>query len=84
MRLIGSVLGMAAMRLERRLDRATSGVIRVRYGTANERFAAPFYPDRLTETASALAEQLPTLRQIGRTVVFVTESDNNIIHFITR
>jgi hypothetical protein len=46
-----------------------------------ERFAAPYDPQNMSETANALNEHLPTLRQLGRVVVFVTDS-SNLIHLI--
>jgi hypothetical protein len=46
-----------------------------------ERFAAPFLPDRMAATARALDEQLPVLRQLGRTAVYVND-DNNVAHII--
>ena len=45
-----------------------------------ERFAAPYHPQRMSETASALREHLPALRQLGRVAVFVT--DGNVAHLI--
>jgi hypothetical protein len=44
------------------------------------RFAAPYDPQNMSETASALNEHLPTLRQQGRVAVFVT--DGNVAHLI--
>jgi hypothetical protein len=45
-----------------------------------ERFAAPYDPQNMSETASALNERLPALRQLGRVAVFVT--DGNVAHLI--
>jgi hypothetical protein len=45
-----------------------------------ERFAAPYDPQNMGATASALNEHLPALRQLGRVVVFVT--DGNVAHLI--
>jgi hypothetical protein len=45
-----------------------------------ERFAAPYDPQNMGETASALNEHLPALRQFGRVAVFVT--DGNVAHLI--
>jgi hypothetical protein len=45
-----------------------------------ERFAAPYDPQNMGETASALNEHLPTLRQFGRVAVYVT--DHNVAHLI--
>jgi hypothetical protein len=45
------------------------------------RSAAPYDPQNMTETARALDEQLPTLRQIGRVAVFVTD-DTGVSHII--
>jgi hypothetical protein len=46
-----------------------------------QRFAGPFRPENLSETARAINEQLPTLRQFGRVVVFVND-DSNVAHII--
>jgi hypothetical protein len=45
------------------------------------RSAAPYRPENMRETARALDEQLPTLRQIGRVAVFVTD-DTGVAHII--
>jgi hypothetical protein len=34
-----------------------------------ERYAAPYYPENVAETATAIREQLPALRQQGRVVI---------------
>jgi hypothetical protein len=42
--------------------------------------AAPYRPEHLRETARALDEQLPILRQLGRVAVYVR--DGNVSHLI--
>jgi hypothetical protein len=49
--------------------------------SGRERFAAPFYPENLSATARAIDEQLPVLRQLGRTAIYVND-DNNVAHII--
>ena len=46
-----------------------------------QRLVSPFRPERLSETAQALTEQLPILRQMGRVAVYVR--DGNVSHLIT-
>jgi hypothetical protein len=46
-----------------------------------ERYAAPFWPDRMAATARALDEQLPVLRAQGRVAVYVTD-DCGVAHII--
>jgi hypothetical protein len=46
-----------------------------------ERFAAPSFPENLSATARAIDEQLPVLRQLGRTAVYVND-DDNVAHII--
>lgn len=45
------------------------------------RLAVPYDPDRMSDVASALHEQLPILRQFGRVVVFVND-DRGVAHII--
>jgi hypothetical protein len=45
-----------------------------------QRFVSPFRAENLRETARALDEQLPILRQLGKVCVFVR--DQNILHLI--
>jgi hypothetical protein len=44
------------------------------------RYISPYDPAQVAETATALREHLPNLRQQGRVVVFVTEG--NVSHLI--
>lgn len=48
-----------------------------------QRYTAPFDPQRIRETARALDELLPSLRELGRTVVFVND-DTNVAHIVAR
>jgi hypothetical protein len=43
--------------------------------------AAPYDPANMRETARAIDEQLPALRQLGRTAIYVND-DNNVAHII--
>jgi cell division protein ZapA (FtsZ GTPase activity inhibitor) len=43
-------------------------------------FVAPYRPENMRETARALDEQLPILRQQGRVAVFV--NNGNVSHII--
>jgi hypothetical protein len=45
------------------------------------RMAAPYDPANMGETARAIDEQLPVLRQLGRTAIYVND-DNNVAHII--
>jgi hypothetical protein len=45
------------------------------------RMAAPYDPANMRETANELDKQLPTLRQLGRTAVYVND-DANVAHII--
>jgi hypothetical protein len=45
-----------------------------------QRLVSPFRPESLRETAHALNEQLPILRQLGKVCVFVR--DQNVLHLI--
>jgi hypothetical protein len=45
------------------------------------RLAAPYDPANMRETARAIDEQLPGLRQLGRTAVYVND-DDNVAHII--
>jgi hypothetical protein len=47
------------------------------------RMAAPYDPATMRETAQELDRQLPALRQLGRTVVYVND-DNNVAHIVAR
>jgi hypothetical protein len=49
--------------------------------SGRERFTAPYRPESMRETARELDEQLPILRQLGKTAVYVTD-DDGIVHII--
>jgi hypothetical protein len=46
-----------------------------------EHFAAPYHPTNVAQTADAIRESLPVLRQMGRVCLYVTD-DQGVAHLI--